>query len=168
MALAALVYGSDVDPSDVLGKVVATLHQRGVALAGAIQHSTGSCSMALELLPSGLRMPISQDLGSGTGACRLDSGALAEAASLIRQSINAAPALVIFNKFGAQEAAGRGLHDEMVTAAMAGLPILTTVRDTLLTQWGAFTGGDAAQLPCTLDAALAWWDSLARRSDPAS
>lgn len=167
MTLAALVYGPGADPPGVMGTVIATLRQRGVALAGAIQFNTGSCTMTLELLPSGLHIPISQDLGSGAGACRLDSGALADAAAQIRQAIDASPALAVFNKFGAQEAAGAGLRDEMATAAMAGLPVLTTVRDSLLNQWVEFTGGESVQLPCSVEAALAWWDSLACRASPA-
>lgn len=165
MTVAALVYGSGVDPAPALQEVVRVLRQRGVALAGAIQYGDGSCSMTLELLPSGLRMPISQDLGSGASGCRLDSVALAETASLVRQAIDAAPALAVFNKFGAQEAAGGGLRNEMATAATAGVPVLTAVRENLLPQWSAFTGGDSVQLACSADAALGWWDTLGTASE---
>lgn len=162
MSLAALVYSADVDPAPVLENVVAHLRMRGVALAGAIQHGNGSCAMTLELLPSGLRIPISQNLGSGASGCKLDSVALAEAASAVRQALEAAPALAVFNKFGAQEAAGNGMHNEMAAAAIAGIPILTAVRDNLLEQWAAFTGGEFVPLACTADAALAWWDASAQ------
>lgn len=159
--IAALVYQPGTDPSPVLEKVVRALQQRGVALAGAIQHSDGPCSMELELLPSGRRLPISQNLGSGASGCRLDTVALAEAASIMRRAIDASPQLVVFNKFGAQEAAGRGLRDEMTAAAVGGLPVLTAVSAALLNEWSDFTGGGAVQLPCSVDAALAWWDALA-------
>lgn len=117
--------------------------------------------MELELLPSGRRLPISQNLGSGASGCRLDTVALAEAASIMRRAIDASPQLVVFNKFGAQEAAGRGLRDEMTAAAVGGLPVLTAVSAALLNEWSDFTGGGAVQLPCSVDAALAWWDALA-------
>jgi hypothetical protein len=165
--IAALVYGPGVDPSPVLVEIVRALQKRGVALAGAIQHSAGPCSMSLEILPSGVRIPISQALGSGATGCRLDSAALAEAASMVRRTIDAAtttdpaPSLVVFNKFGAQEADGSGLYDEMAAAMIAGMPVLTAVNEALLPQWTAFTGGEFAQLDCAAKAALAWWDGIA-------
>ncbi|WP_292936143.1 DUF2478 domain-containing protein [Noviherbaspirillum sp.] len=164
MTIAALIYGPGSDPALVLANVVAKLRQRGVALAGVIQHSSEDCSMTLELLPSGLRIPISQSLGVASGACRLDSSALAQAASLVRKAIDASPALVVFNKFGAQEAAGCGMRDEMLKAAMAGLSMIVPVRDSLLPQWKEFVGGDFVQLDCDANAALAWWDAQTQRS----
>lgn len=161
--IAALIYGPGIDPSPVLVEIVRSLQERGVALAGAIQHSAGPCSMALEILPSGLRIPISQSLGSGASGCRLDSAALAEAASLVRRTIESAsaPALVVFNKFGAQEAGGSGLYDEMAAVMIAGMPVLTAVNEALLPQWTAFTGGEFARLTCSAETALAWWDGIA-------
>ncbi|HZW21570.1 DUF2478 domain-containing protein [Noviherbaspirillum sp.] len=159
--LAALVYRDGIDPAPVLQDVVSLLRQRGVVVGGAVQHGDVGCAMTLELLPSGVRVPISQDLGSGASGCRLDSVALAEAASLVRKAIDASPQLAVFNKFGSQEAVGSGMHAEMVAAVTAGVPILTAVRDTLLPQWEEFTGGQSAQLSCTVEAALAWWDALA-------
>lgn len=161
IAIAALVYGDSVDPAPALEEIVTRLRQRGVALAGAIQGSGSACSVTLELLPSGLRIPILQNLGHGALGCRLDSSALAEAASAVRQAIDASPALAIFNKFGAQEAAGHGLRDEMAAAVAAGVPVLTAVRDNLLAPWAEFTGGEFVPLACSADAALAWWDALA-------
>lgn len=160
VTIAALVYNDGIDPAPVLEELVALLRKRGVALAGAIQHGDSSCSMTLELLHSGLRVPISQSLGSGASGCRLDSLALAETASVVQQAIAASPSLAIFNKFGAQEAAGNGLRDEMAAAATAGVPVLTAVRESLLEQWSAFTGGEYARLACSTEAALAWWDAL--------
>jgi hypothetical protein len=164
MTIMALIYGSGTDPACVLEKVVVDLRQRGIALAGAIQHSGEACSMTLELLDSGSRIPISQNLGAGSGACRLDLSALAQAASLVRKAIDASPALVVFNKFGAQEAAGDGMRDEMLMAAMAGLSIIVPVRDSLLPQWKEFVGDDFVQLDCDTKAVLAWWDARAQRS----
>ncbi|HJV80953.1 DUF2478 domain-containing protein [Noviherbaspirillum sp.] len=164
MTIAALIYGSGIDPALVLEKVVAKLRQRGVALAGVIQHSGEDCSMTLELLPSGLRIPMSQSLGAGSAACRLDSGALAQAASLVRKEIDTSPELVVFNKFGAQEAAGGGMRDEMLRAVMAGLSIIVPVRDSLLPQWKEFVGDEFVLLDCDPEAVLAWWDAQMQHS----
>jgi hypothetical protein len=78
----------------------------------------------------------------------------------MRRAIEASPSLAVFNKFGGQEAAGGGLRDEMAAAVMAGVPVLTMVGERFMTQWLEFTGGDSVQLPCSVEAALDWWDSL--------
>lgn len=160
MPIAALVYGPETDPSPTLTEVVRILQARGVVLAGALQHDNGPCSMELELMPSGRRMSISQDLGAESAGCKLDTTALAEAGSLIRRAIDGSPMLAVFNKFGTQEAAGDGLRDEMAAALMAGIPVLTAVGERFLPQWLEFTGGDSVQLACTADAALHWWAAV--------
>lgn len=159
--IAALIYGPEVDTTPILAEIVRKLQARGVVLGGAIQHNDGPCAMALEILPSGVRMPISQNLGGASKGCRLDTTALAEAASLIRRSVESSPQLVLFNKFGAQEAAGHGLREEMAGAALSGIPLLTAVSESLVAEWSAFTGGAHVQLACSTEAALAWWDNLA-------
>ncbi|RZI39956.1 DUF2478 domain-containing protein [Herbaspirillum sp. HC18] len=164
LSIAALVYGSGVDASPVLTGIVRELQRRGVALAGAIQHDEGPCSMMLELLPSGARMSISQVLGNGVTGCRLDSAALADAASRIRQAVDADPQLAVFNKFGAQEVEGAGLRDEIAAAVTGGIPVLVPVSDRFLEQWSAFAGGEFTQLDCSVEAALAWWDEAAPNS----
>lgn len=157
--IAALVYGPEANAASVLAEVVRIFRERGVALGGAIQHNDGPCSMVLEILPAGTRVPISQNLGSGATGCKLDTCALTEAAFLIRRSIDAAPQLALFNKFGGQEAAGRGLCDEMAAAVLSGVPVLTAVSEHLLPEWSAFTGGAHVPLACKPEAAVAWWDT---------
>lgn len=158
--IAAFIYCSGSDPSVVLSEAAHELIGRGLKLAGAVQHSNGPCSMELEILPSGRRISISQSLGSGATGCRLDSGALAEAASIVRRSIASSPDLMVFNKFGTQEAAGSGMCDEMAEAVMAGIPVVTAVNESLLEQWTAFTGGEFTVLPCTSASVLDWWTAL--------
>lgn len=160
MKIAALVYHANVDPAHVLREATAALRERGVALAGVIERGGGSCGMTLELLPSGVQLSISQDLGSGAAGCRLDTAALAEAAGMVRQALQGSPALVVFSKFGKQEADGRGLHEEMAAAALSGVPVLTAVKEGLLDRWSAFTGGQFVALPCSVEAVLAWWEGL--------
>lgn len=162
MPIAALIYDLETDPGPVLVETARALEARGVTLAGAIELSTGSCAMELELLPSARRIPISQNLGSGASGCRLDTTALAEAASMVRQAIAGKPSLVIFNKFGAQEAEGGGLHGEIAAAVSAGVPVLIPVPERFLAQWSEFTGAEFTALSCDTDAALAWWDSVSR------
>ncbi|QID16917.1 DUF2478 domain-containing protein [Nitrogeniibacter mangrovi] len=163
--IAALVYDLETNPTPVLVEVAARLRARGVPLVGALQHDLGpkeTCGMELEVLPSGTRLPMSQDLGPGSNACRLDPAAMAEASALVSQAIDAGAELALFNKFGAQEVAGEGLRDEMVAAVMAGIPMLTTVAERFVGEWTEFTGGETTLLACTVEDAIAWWDRLER------
>ncbi|HPR06660.1 MAG TPA: DUF2478 domain-containing protein [Denitromonas sp.] len=161
--IAAIFYPPESDPTPVLAQFVRALQARGVSLAGAIQHDTGpraTCTMELELLPSGRRMPMSQYLGSGSTSCRLDPAAMAEAAITVQAAIADGAELAVFNKFGSQEALGDGLRDEMAATVMAGVPLITAVGERFLDAWTEFTGGDYDRLNCSADAALAWWDAF--------
>ena len=163
LPIAALVYSAEQNPSPLLAEVARQLSARGVSLVGAVQHDLGpkeTCGMEFEMLPSGTRMALSQDLGPGSNACRLDPAAMAEASALVQQAIDAGAQLAIFNKFGAQEVAGEGLRDEMAAAVMAGIPLLTAVAERFTDDWTAFTGGASALLPCTVEDALRWWETL--------
>lgn len=161
--IAAVVYPAHYNPSPLLVDMAGRFKARGVRLVGALQYDLGpmeTCGIEFEVLPTGQRMGLSQDLGSGSNACRLDPAAMAEAAALIKRGIEAGAELAIFNKFGAQEAGGDGLRAEMIDAVMAGIPVLTTVPERFAAEWAEFTGGESTLLPCQPDAILAWWQAL--------
>ncbi len=76
-AIAAVIYGPDEDCDVLLADFAHDLARSGVAVAGLVQVNAGaSCAeidMELELVGSGRRFNICQDLGSGSvNACRLD------------------------------------------------------------------------------------------------
>lgn len=81
-----------------------------VAMVRAPMPEARACEMHLRLLPEARVIPISQPLGPGAEACTLDAGALEGAVAQTALAIAAAPAgaVLILNKFGKQEAAGRG------------------------------------------------------------
>jgi hypothetical protein len=167
LPIAAIVY----KPTDHIEPVVVAaarmLAARGVRLGGVLQHdmaaaATDPCAMELEDLGSGERFPLSQELGSGSEACRLDPASLAHAAVAVRHALDDGAELVVINKFGAQEAAGSGLRAEMGLAVAAGIPVLTAVGERFLPEWQRFTGGGSTLLGPDLDGILAWWDGLRR------
>jgi hypothetical protein len=116
--------------------------------------------MEMEDLASGERFSLSQDLGSGSEACRLDPASLAHAAVAVRAALADGAQLVVINKFGAQEASGSGLRAEMGEVAMAGVPLLTAVGGRFLPEWQHFTGGGGTLLEPKLEDILAWWAEL--------
>jgi len=165
LPIAAIVYPPALDIGAFMRTAVAALTERGVRLGGVVQHDARAnpddpCAMSLEDLASGTRFTLSQDLGSGSSACRLDPGALAQAAMAVRAAIEQGAELVIFNKFGAQEAAGGGLRAEMGLAAARGIPVLTAVAERFTGDWERFTGDPATMLPPDLDAVLTWWQAV--------
>src|SRR5690606_32665880 len=130
-----------------------------------IQHDIATvvddpCAMELENLETGECFALSQALGSGSIACRLDPAALAEGGVAVRGALERGAELIVVNKFGAQEAAGGGLRDEMGFTAGAGVPLLTAVGERFLDEWGAFTGGAGSLLEPRLECVLAWWEGL--------
>lgn len=164
LPIAALVFVPDDQPDALLQRIATRLAAAGVRLGGVVQHLSPvkdcACEMSLEELASRRIIQISQNLGSGSTSCRLDPAAMAEAASLVRQSMATSPELFIFNKFGTQELLGSGLRAEMAEVAAAGFPLLTTVRRDHVDAWLAFTGGEGVLLPPDEQAAMAWWKSL--------
>jgi hypothetical protein len=143
----------------------------GLRLAGALQRDAphpgrSRCDMMLTDLATGRVIRISEDRGDLAQGCRLDPGALTEAAALIERAIRSmAPDLVILNKFGKAEAEeGGGMRDVMAAALEAGVPVLTGVAP-------AYEGAlrDFAGELCAIveDEAAVWRWLAARLGEPA-
>ena len=90
---------------------------------------------------------ISQDLGAGAQGCRLDSAALAGAVGPLLAAMDEGPDLVIVNRFGKDEAEGRGFRAVFEKACELGIPVLTVVREAYLDDWRAMTGSACNELP---------------------
>lgn len=165
--LAAVRYTPQTPIESLLDQAVQALHARGVRLGGVVQHDVSGetgriCQMELEDVASGRRIRLSQDLGSGSISCGVDSSGLADAAVAIRDAVETGAELVVINKFGTQEVEGGGLRDEIGLVVAAGVPLLTSVGERYLDAWREFTGGEAELLEPSLDAILAWWEALRR------
>jgi len=165
LPIAAILYTPEDNIEALLVRVARTLAERGVRLGGVIQHDIATaindpCAMELEDLRNGERFSLSQELGSGSEACRLDPAALAHASVAVRAAVDQGAQLVMINKFGAQEANGDGLRDEMGFAVVSGTPLLTAVGRRFLPEWEAFTGGDGSLLEPSFDSVITWWDEL--------
>lgn len=112
------------------------------------------CEMHLRLLPDlGVRS-ISQDLGTEAEACSLDAGALEEVVAQVNRSLDMAEpgTVVILNKFGKQEAAGRGCRDLIARALETGLPVLISVPPETRAEFDAFSAGLGEELAPEIDA----------------
>jgi nucleoside-triphosphatase THEP1 len=152
----------------VIAEAARRLRARGLKLGGLVQHNVEKdgmdcAEMLLEDLASGKRISISLKRARGSSGCRLDPSGLAEAAALGAQGIACGVDLAIISKFGAQEAAGKGLRAEMALAASSGMPLLTSVSRRLLPAWRDFIGEDWTQLPPDPAAIESWGVAAVKR-----
>lgn len=166
LPIAAILYRQDDPIGPLMLEVARVLASRGVRLGGVLQHDhcdvpDDACAMEMENLATGERFPLSLGAGGGTDACRLDPASLAHAAVMIGKAVDDGVELVLINKFGAQEAAGAGLREEMGRALATGVPLLTTVAERFIGDWQSFTGGTATLLEPRLDNVLDWWAGVA-------
>lgn len=160
-SVAAVLY----DRADPIEKLMATVAARlradAIHVGGLVQHNLRlagrtHCCFEFEDLISGARYPLTQNLGSASQSCALDTTALAEASCALRQAVIDRVQIVIVNKFGEQEATGHGMRNEMMQIVTAGIPLLTSVSRRHLPQWLDFVGDYAQLLAPSLAPVLSW------------
>ncbi|MFV0361120.1 DUF2478 domain-containing protein [Tropicimonas sp.] len=150
----------DLLTNRILDTVARHAAAEGIVLAGTVQlDDPGAehqlCNIVLRLLPDGPVRNVSMDLGPGSVSCRLDAGALEQAVSVVHERLPGAQALIV-NKFGKQEAAGRGLVEAIGQACNMGLPVLVGVAPEWRTAFLTFADGVAQPLAADADLALDW------------
>ena len=136
---------------------VRQMQAAGVRLWGtfALETDDPACDMLLQVLPDGPVIRINQNLGQQAKGCRLDGDALEQAVMQVAERGAGAQVLVV-NKFGKLEAAGRGYVPLIVQALDLGMPVLVGVSALNLPDLLAFTGEMATPLPEDPDAISAW------------
>jgi Protein of unknown function (DUF2478) len=149
--LAALVYPHDKYPAPAFEALVASCRKRGLSLAGVLQHLVDAapnrrCDVVLEDLATGHRTPIFEDRGANAAGCRLDEAALAEVAARIEGGLDAAPDLLVLNKFGKAESGGGGLRDLIASAMDREISVIVGVPRSNLETWRSFAGDFGIEL----------------------
>ncbi len=109
------------------------LQADGVKLSGIVKvpdagkDRSCACEMAVRVLPDGEVIPITQDLGEGSDACKLDPGAIARAVVEVEKQPLDGVEMFILNKFGPEEARGRGFCGAIAAALAEDIPVLVGV-----------------------------------------
>ncbi|MDO8882504.1 DUF2478 domain-containing protein [Pseudotabrizicola sp.] len=159
----AFVSAPDRGEGDLLlTRVARRLMIAGIAVGGVVQVNTEvdpdrPCQMDLRLLTDDSLFRISQSLGLNSTGCRLDSSGLEEVVGRVSAAVLASPPqILILNKFGKQEAEGRGFRSVIGQAVVSGVPVLTSVSAKNLKAFELFTGGAATALGQDEDAVIAW------------
>lgn len=163
--LAAVIYRPEDDIDLMLADFAGKLQRGGRRLGGVVQRNwREDCGPAklMEVidLMTGQSIPICQNLGTGSVACKLDIGGLADAAEAVRRAVQGEVDLVIVNKFGKTEAAGGGLRNEIAEAILSGRPVLTAVSERVYPAWRTFTGGFGTTLYCAEAVVSDWWRDM--------
>lgn len=164
LSLAVILYDEGAPVDDALAEAARRLQAEGRRLGGVVQSSRprpgrARCDMWLADLFTGEEVRISQDLGPGSTGCRLDLEGLARAHVLIDRALAAGVEGLIINRFGKQEAEGRGFRDLIAEALGQGLPVVLAAPRRNLAALTAFAGTAFAWLPCDAAAVLAWWSA---------
>lgn len=162
MPLASVMAAGRGETDRLLADVAADLAGQGARLLGAVRAPAGAagpgaCDCALRLLPEGAVVALTQDLGPGSAACRLDSAALeAAVGDVTARLLGEGCDLVVINKFGLSEAEGRGFRSLIVAALGRGTPVLIGLSDKHRAAFEAFADGLAAALPPEPGAVADW------------
>lgn len=144
----------------LLAGVAERLLADGIRVCGTVQFNTacegdGPCDMDVRVLPDGPIIRISQSLGPGAKGCRLDPGALETAIAECEAQLETA-SLLLVNKFGKQEALGRGFRNLIADAMARGIPVLVGLNALNKEAFETFTGGVAEPVTSDADALEAW------------
>lgn len=146
----------------LLTNLAGNLQAEGLKLVGIVREAGYSavyqngCDMSVRVLSGGPAIKITQNLGGGSDACRLDPAAIAEAVARVENAGLGEADLFILNKFGPEEAAGRGFRAAMGTALEHGVPVLVGVGTASQPAFEAFAGGCAEALPDNAEALRDW------------
>ncbi len=172
LPLAFMRYDTAPDGDQMLARCARNLQAAGYRVAGVVQNDRQrpgrrACDMFLENLTTGESVCISADRGNGARGCRLDHAALAQATLWAEHALALKPQILILNKFGKEEASGRGFFPVMAEALVLGIPVLSGVSALNFAAAQAITGGAAMQIEPTEEAIGFWLQSIMRkRGDP--
>lgn len=155
-----------VDP--LLEAAARTLRSKDFHVGGFVQEeriADGCCAATyLRDVEDGRSVLITQILGAGAKGCRLDPQRLAEASVGLLDSLDGGIDLLVLNRFGKDEAEGRGFRAVIEKALGLGIPVLFGVREAYAPALADFAGDYGTTLPADEAAITAWCiDVLGRR-----
>ena len=164
--LAAIVYDGDARPDELLSAFAAQIVARGYKPAGLIQ--TNGCdtgALSVQLLPAAEPMLIGESRGPGARGCILDVGRLLDVGMRVSEALKNGADLLIVNRFGKQEAEGKGLLFLIEEAIARDIPVVIAVARSRWDTWLSFSQGMSVLVPSDLNALVKWWDTVSAGKD---
>jgi nucleoside-triphosphatase THEP1 len=163
--LAAIQHSGGRRIDHLIASIAGQLKRQGLRVGGVVQSNVeqageSRCDMRLEELTTGRVVSISQRLGPESRGCRLNDVALEQIVALVEASLEDGLDILILNKFGRQEAEGRGLRTAIAHAAAAGIPVLVGLNRCYAVEWCQFSEGEGLLLEAEPAAAARWLETI--------
>ncbi|WP_298910197.1 DUF2478 domain-containing protein [uncultured Aliiroseovarius sp.] len=151
----------------LLAGVAEALGDKGLKLCGTVQLDTERaeehhCDMDVLVLPDGPKIRISQYLGANARGCKLNPEALETAVGQTEERLRDGADLLIVNKFGKQEAEGRGFREAVGQALAQDIPAIIGLSEGVREAFMDFVG-EAEEITPEHDAVMAWALSATNR-----
>lgn len=164
MKIAVLAAEGRGETDRLISEAAAALEARGLRLRGIVKvlqdrpEGAHHCDMDVRVLPGGGVIRITQSLGPEAEGCRLNPAAIAEAVAAVEASKEAPADLFVLNKFGPEEAEGRGFRAAIADALSRGTPVLVGLGGGAQSRaaFAQFSAGLAEALPADLGAIVDW------------
>lgn len=161
MSLAYTMMDTPGDLDHVLLSLADSLASEGWKTAGVVQINSDRedcdrCDMDVKVLPDGPAIRISQSLGKDSKGCRLNPEALETAVAAVADSLNGDVDVLIINKFGKHEAAGRGFRDVIAQALAREIPGIVGLNGMNQSAFMDFSDGLAVKVEGRVEALKAW------------
>jgi nucleoside-triphosphatase THEP1 len=159
--IGAVVYDDGLFRDALLARCAAGLVAAGYRLGGLVQsnaHRRGRrrCDMYVKDLLGGDEIKISLDRGNDARGCRLDPDAFARIDAWVERAVLERVDLLIINKFGREEARGRGLRPVIAEALLAEIPLVIGVSTRNFCEFLTFVGDSVTPLRPEIEAITAW------------
>jgi hypothetical protein len=159
--IGAILFEEGEDINAIMADFAKDLVRSGCRVAGFVQVVEAAADgrpepQALDL-ETGARLPVFQNLGRSSGACRVDPSALVEIGQRLTDAMGRRPDILMINRFGRLESEGEGIFDEIAAAALSGIPVLIGVASRYHEAWRQFAMGLDDELACSRAALDAWW-----------
>ena len=157
----AVVYDDGLFGDALIAQCAADLVASGYRLGGVVQSNTPRlgrrrCDMYVKDLLGGDEIKISLDRGNEARGCRLDPDAFARIDAWIERAVLERVDLLIINKFGKEEAHGRGLRPVIAEALIAEIPLVIGASTQNLCDFLTFVEHSATRLRPDVEAITAW------------
>lgn len=158
--IVAIVYDERKYPTFTLNSIVSKCRERGIAVAGVLQHvapeSSHACDALLEDVSTGHFTQIFEKRGADARGCRLNHFAMADASQRVQLALEKRPQLLVLNKFGIMEAQGKGLGSLFSVAAEMRIPTVVAIPSRNLGIWREFAGECSLEFADDAEKIWAW------------
>lgn len=159
--IAAVIMPGRGDTDQLLHDFAQHMLEEGHDVKGIVQINTDCgpdrpCDMDVKVLPDGPVFRISQSLGRGARGCRLDPESLERSVAAVEASLGEGADLIVLNKFGKQEAEGRGFREMLARAVADGIPVLVGLNGLNEPAFEEFAGGMAERCEPSPEALAQW------------